>query len=242
MTKSRFSKVLCMIVTLAVLIGAGFETHGRLDRGRINDFHEAVEHQYRTVIAPKLENLGPNDEWEGDQLPVTPEAIALLRPNFIFERRYNNGRVGFTVLMSQTRDARDMLGHYPPICYTGQGWRLTRQVEQPKDRWVVDDVSIAVMEYDFRRSYEFSVDEEEVQTYLVVRNFMILPDRNSVWDMDLVDKHQEDFRKRGYGAAQVQIVFYGETTTMGFRDDITTMLITTLEPLLKTILNGVVIE
>ena len=242
MTRTRMSQGLCLIVTAAVLIGAGLETYGRIDRPGINAFHDRVDAQFNSEIVPAMANLGPDGEWEGHAVEPTPAAIKLLRPTFMFQRQYvhrDDPRKGFMVLMNQSRNARYMLGHYPPVCYRGQGWKLSNP-DEPAKVWAIGDLTINAMEYHFRRDYEFTTEDQETNTYLIVRNFMMLPDNRTVWRMEDVDKYQEDYRKRGYGAAQMQVVFYGDDTTQEFRDEVTTMVVLTLEPLIQTILHGVV--
>src|SRR4051812_34674083 len=66
-------------------------------------------------------------EWEGQDGKLPQEAIALLRPNFYLSRSYfnmHNDRVSFYFI--EVEDTRDMMGHYPPNCYPGNGWELIR--------------------------------------------------------------------------------------------------------------------
>lgn len=239
MNRSRISKIVCVVAAMAMLTGAGIETYGRVNRPRIRDFHTRVRNQYEQDIRAAIADLGPNGEWKGRENRVAPEAIALLKPNVIFQRQYISEarRKSFSLLLTQTRDARDMLGHYPPVCYAGQGWSEQMSLNRTHV-WRVGDLVINGKEYAFRRDYEFSVEEDQAN-FLVVRNFLMLPDDQTVWDMRKVNKYQEDYRKRGYGAAQVQIVFYGDDTSPEFRDEVTTMVIEALSPMIKTILDGV---
>src|SRR2546423_7112207 len=88
--------------------------------------------------------LNPNDK--GD---VPKEAVTLLRPNVIFCRKYTNMSSGRTVtfLLVQCGDARDLVGHYPPVCYGNQGWTLRQKVARD---WEIDgDLKIFGMEYEF---------------------------------------------------------------------------------------------
>lgn len=135
--------------------------------------------------------------WIGEETPVPQSAVALLHPNVIISRRYTNfvtGRAaGF--LLTQCADARDMAGHFPPICYPNQGWILQRSEGR---HWNVGDLPIDGMEYHFLRSPDSPAG-------IVVRNFMILPDGTIAPDMDSV-RQSTSVRRRFYGAGQVQVI------------------------------------
>ncbi len=67
--------------------------------------------------------------WTGKDDDIPPAAQKLLRPNAILSRTYidtqpsaRGPRVA-SLLIVQCRDSRDMVGHYPPICYRAQGAR-----------------------------------------------------------------------------------------------------------------------
>jgi hypothetical protein len=79
--------------------------------------------QRRTEIRQTMERLPffVGDRWVGEDLLalLAPEAQELLRPNAIFNRRYEQGRQRWVhVLIVHCSDARDMIGHYPPVCGT----------------------------------------------------------------------------------------------------------------------------
>lgn len=135
--------------------------------------------------------------WIGEETPVPQSAITLLHPNVIISRRYTNFATGRTAsfLLTQCADARDMAGHYPPICYPNQGW-IKERVKAC--HWTVDGLGIDGMEYHFLRS-------PESPSGIIVRNFMILPDGTIAPDMDSIRK-STSVRRRFYGAGQVQVI------------------------------------
>jgi len=93
----------------------------RVDPHEADEFHRAAA----IAVAGIPVRIG---SWNGTDYPLPPSAIELLRPNATLNRVYTNnmGReVGF--LLVQCRDSRDMLGHYPPICYKGQGWEVPEE-------------------------------------------------------------------------------------------------------------------
>ena len=67
--------------------------------------------------------------WEGVNIPLPQEAVALLHPSAYLSRQYtevtSGDRVAFLVI--EAEDARDMMGHYPPNCYPAFGDTLSYQ-------------------------------------------------------------------------------------------------------------------
>jgi hypothetical protein len=138
--------------------------------------------------------------WLGAETPVPAAAIQILHPNVIISRRYVNLSTGSGVsfLLVQVRDARDILGHYPPVCYAGQGW--TRDASQPVD-WQLDDQEI------HGTRYLFSSERSDRRSEIVVDNALFLPDGTTCRDMDGVDASARNNRLKFFGAAQVQVVY-----------------------------------
>lgn len=138
--------------------------------------------------------------WEGTDVPVPTSAQALLKPNALLSRAYVNKSTNeqASLVVVQCRDTRDMAGHYPPVCYPGQGWA------ESADRRLVqlrlDHRLIGATRYQFKRS---AFDAERT---LVVYNFFALPGRGLPTDMDAIRRGAADYAGRPFGAAQVQIV------------------------------------
>jgi hypothetical protein len=148
--------------------------------------------------------------WTGkdDDIPVA--AQKLLRPNAILSRTYSdNDPSGVrtrhreaSLLIVQCRDSRDMVGHFPPICYRAHGMTLDEKYSGPRD-WQVKDLTIPGYEYQFTQLFQG-------QTFrTTVYNFLIVPGRGIVRDMKGVEQAAEDYQERYYGAAQFQVVFHG---------------------------------
>lgn len=142
------------------------------------------------------------DRWLGIDAPVPQSAITMLKPNFIISRHYHELGQGrqVSLLVVQCKDSRDILGHYPPVCYVSQGW--TVQSAKPRD-WVVDGETIRGMRY------VFVSDPERTNRELTLDNFMVLPNGQTARDMDEVGRTAQDSRLKHFGAAQVQIVYNG---------------------------------
>jgi EpsI family protein len=132
--------------------------------------------------------------WEGTEIPIPPSAQALLKPNAILSRQYADHASGeqVSLVLVQCRDTRDMAGHYPPICYPGQGWAQD-------DPGQVVDRTIRAMRYEFQRH---TFDQERT---LVVYNFFAVPGQGMPIDMDAIRRAASDYTARPFGAAQVQV-------------------------------------
>ena len=139
-------------------------------------------------------------DWVGTDVPVPQAAAALLKPNVLMNRYYRNRVTGRRVsfLLVQCGDARDLLGHYPPVCYPGNGWLSV--AHEPRD-WRVGGTTITGTQYEFARS---TFDRS---SSIVIYNFMVLPDGTVGRDMDSVNRSAQDYRRKFFGAAQVQVVF-----------------------------------
>ena len=169
--------------------------------------------------------------WMGQDIPVTAGAVALLHPNLIISRQFTDVATNQVVnlLVVQCRDARDMLGHYPPVCYVGHGWT---PVTSEARTWQVDGMKIEGM------SYEFSRTRLQGVAHVVVYDFMLLPEGRTCRDMDSVDAAARGARSRFFGAAQVQIEF-DASALADERDQVFAELLAASKPLLDQIRSGV---
>ena len=171
-------------------------------------------------------------DWKGTDEPVPPAAVALLKPNVILSRRYVNETAGRRVdlLIVHCRDARDIAGHYPPICYPSHGWQ---EVSREMGDWTIDDQHVGATVYRFGR------DVAGQPVRVVVVNLIVLPDGTMARDMQAVRAQAADYRSHFYGAAQVQFVF---PATVGNDDREQTVqeLLELIRPVLAAVGQGVV--
>ncbi len=142
-------------------------------------------------------------EWIGQDVPVPTSAVEMLRANVVLSRRYRHVTTGqqAMLVLVQCSDARDLLGHYPPVCYPSHGWTTIHTEER---QWQVGHLNITGMEYQFTR------EELERVEPLVVQNFMVLPGGGTSPSMAAVDQLAQDQQRKFYGAAQVQLVCSGD--------------------------------
>ena len=162
-------------------------------------FEGAVDHHAR--VRQAIESIPYHiDGWVGTDVPPRPAAVRMLRPNVIVQRSYRNliSNRRVTLLLVHCTDARDLLGHYPPVCYVAHGWT---QLDASRKEWLIDGLSIEGMQYTFGRERIGQVER------LALINFMVLPDGQLVPDMVGVNRLAQHGRQKHYGAAQFQIVF-----------------------------------
>jgi len=168
----------------------------------------------------------------GTDIAPTPAAVRLLKPNRIFERKYTDPatRANASLLVVHCADVRDMLGHYPPICYPAHGWVVETAVTK--------EVSIGgkprtVGEYNFFHS------GNGVERRMTVLVFFVVPGGEVpiVADMDALERAARSPAAAGRGAAQIQIVrFY---SAGGEQPDLdTNPLFEAIAPVIDTIVRG----
>jgi len=215
------------IITIGLLIGMVREQRTYLSEADFEPYHQRAGIAIDAV--PYKFGL-----WMGRDEQVVREAQRLLRPNRIVQRRYIDvGSVGqaertVSLLIVQCKRSGDMVGHYPRNCYRAIGNEMTEAI--PRD-WSVGGISLPIMEYHFKRV-------ENGQSYwTIVYNFMIVPGRGIVRDMEGVKAAAEDYQQRYYGAAQFQLVFHAPLKQAD-RDDIFNLFLRELVPTIKTLNSG----
>lgn len=154
---------------------------------------------FKKVVAAAAATPTSFGPWVSLDVPIPPAAITMLRPNLTISRRYTNLQTGqqATLLLVQCSDARDLLGHYPPVCYVAHGYR---SVAASSRDWQVEGLALQGM------IYTFASNRPEDQSSMIIYDFMILPDGRTSRDMDGIYATARDPRKRQLGAAQLQIL------------------------------------
>lgn len=196
---------------------------------------EADFEPYHARAAAAIDAVPPSiGSWVGKPVPVVKEAQRLLKPNRILSRVYmdvgNVEQVERTVnlMIVQCKRSGDMVGHYPRNCYRSIGNEMT--MAAPRE-WKVDGLTVPITEYHFRRT-------ENRRTYwTIVYNFMIVPGRGIVRDMEGVKAAAEDYQQRYYGAAQFQLVFHANLP-QAERDEIFSLFLRELVPTIRTLNSG----
>jgi len=218
------STYLAPAFVIALLFGIAAEKNWfHLPGENPEPYHERV----RLVADQTPYQIG---DWVGTDVEVPQGAVNLLRPNVLLSRRFRNLRTGqhVSMLLVQCEDARDLLGHYPPVCYPASGW--TMRSAKSKD-WSIGGLMIHGMEYEFSRS------GLERSSRMLIDNFMLLPDGTVARDMDSIHSVAQDNRRKNYGAAQIQVVFDVSTSSVE-RDKIFQTFIKANMAIIETIVSG----
>lgn len=213
------------VLTLVVLGGLTVERFCRPDIEDAVQYHQQVS----LAISRVPYQIG---DWSGTDVDVPPAAIRLLHPNAILSRRYDNLATNQSValLIVHCRDARDIAGHYPPVCYPANGW--VQRYLHPMHLQVTPERSIDGAEYEFAMWLPASL------RIMRVVNVLVLPDGTTTHDMKHVREAAADYRTHFFGAGQIQLAFAEHLRTQQ-REEILRTFIKALEPVLAAIESGV---
>ncbi|TVQ61642.1 MAG: exosortase-associated EpsI family protein [Phycisphaerales bacterium] len=218
---------LALLALLGVLLIGGFQP--RQIAGTDAYFLEV-----KTEIEAMPYRIG---RWIGQDAEVQEAATMLLRPNKILQRRYVDPvtQQAVSVLVVHCGDARDMNGHYPPVCYPAHGWLMQRraQASVPVGRSL-----LPAMRYEFTRPEE--VGGSLNRDGMVVANLFVLPGLGGevVLDMSAVERVARSAERSGLGAAQVQVITPASMPD-DERDEVHRAFFSALEPVIRTIRAGV---
>jgi hypothetical protein len=153
--------------------------------------------------------------WAGRDAVVPEAAVRLLRPNAMISRRFTNLERGLTIdfTIVHCGDARDMLGHYPPVCYPSAGWvaddsfnatsssRAAPAGDTSIASLVVAGQTVDVHHYRFSRIRDYG-ETVRVQIF----NFFVLPSGQITYDIGDVSRRTNWLGASVHGVAQVQLL------------------------------------
>jgi len=140
-------------------------------------------------------------DWIGEDEAVPREAQKLLRPNATLSRRYRRpGGTWLHLLVVHCSDARDMIGHYPPVCYPSSGW-VAVPLPEPDVELVIEEQRVPVRTYMFRRVREHGTEET-----IRVFNAFVLPDGTVTRTIGDINRQAERRAVSAQGVAQMQII------------------------------------
>ncbi len=172
--------------------------------------------------------------WYGEDQTVTAPARKLLKPNEVMQRRYTELSTGdrFSLLVVQCKNTRDMDGHYPPICYDRHGWNMIK----------ADVIELAMKDAAGKpvRATQYRFERRANQGQIMnVLGFFIIPAADSPYSpgIDTLRVASRGRSSAGMGAAQVQVITYGNFTDER-RREIIDMVISEIEPVLDLIAKG----
>lgn len=199
MPKSKASILVSPVLCLGLLGGIVAEDSTHLKPADVEPYHAhakaAIEQWPRTIA---------NGDWvtvADEELPASAEQ--LLHPNCVIQRRYESNSlrvngipVQASLLVVQCRDSRDMVGHFPPICYPASGYP---QLSDSSFTLNAGGFSISGKEYEFLRQMLPAHRQ-------AVYDFFIVPGEGFVADMSGVRSAAKNYQARYYGGAQFQVV------------------------------------
>jgi len=185
-------------VTVAALVALSLALPNRADIGT-----RGIER--KAEIAAALRAI-PHfiGRWTGpdESQALAPSAQKLLKPNGFFSRRYFSPSGEWVhLVIVHCGDARDMIGHYPPICYPSAGWTELPAPANPDRVLTVNQTPLAVREYRFR-GYLQDGREDDIRIF----NAFVLPDGTVTREIDDVNRQSERLSVAIEGVAQMQII------------------------------------
>ncbi len=185
---------LAIPLSLITLIVFGVMRSNPGDAQAIDAYHEHIAELINEIPIDV-------DGWVGQQVPLPQSATSLLNPNGIVARQYFNEDKGViaTLMIVQCRDARDMGGHYPPVCYPANGWT---------DKYD-GEVLISALGEQSLRVYGFERTAGKVEREIAIYSLFALPTGILTNSMRDVRELIANYEYRKYGAAQLQIMIQG---------------------------------
>jgi hypothetical protein len=214
------------VLSIALLGGIVLENHRHVTPADAEPYHARAKAAVNSIKY----SIG---YWTGKDDEVPPAAQQLLRPNAVLSRTYIDNGFGPTrgrhasLLIVQTRDTRDMGGHFPPICYVTHGDTMTGATARTFN---VDGISIPGYEYEFQRT------TNGVTARNTVFNFFIIPKQGFCPDMTGIRKAAENYQQRVYGAAQFQLVMSSDLSA-DERDSVFATLVGAQGSVIRTLLD-----
>lgn len=189
---------------------------------------DAYHDRVKTAVSALPYRVGV---WVGVDVDTTQEAVKLLKPNIILQRLYRDPATGrsFSLLVVHCKDTRDMVGHYPPVCYPAHGWE---RGDSHMTSFSTGGASSPAMTYEFNRVIQ------GVEKNMSIFSFFVLPDRRIVADMETLGKVAGTRAASQLGAAQVQIVG-GEALSETERKEVIDEFIRAIEPMIRVVSEGV---
>lgn len=195
-----------------------------------------VDEKYMARVAAAIDAIPYSiSGMMGTDVTPTPAAVKMLKPNRILQRQYVDPNTGqsSSLLVVHCSDVRDMLGHYPPVCYPAHGW-VVQSVKPTELQWEGRPVPARI--YDFTRS-----GGEMSQQRLTVLSFFVLPagggEQSIVADMDHLENAARRPETAGRGAAQFQVIWL-HAPDQSEQESATKSIIEAVSPAIRSVSEG----
>jgi hypothetical protein len=219
---NRAAPLATAILLVVLLAAGGVDSHRHAGveayMASVRDAIEGVPHRIGAKVGTDVEPM--------------PAAVRMLSPNKILQRRYLDPLTGtsLSLLIVHCGDVRDMLGHYPPVCYPSHGWQMGPRSAMP--------IEIAGRP-ELIMTYQMSRRDDLVEQQLTILNLFILPGQPAriAPDMNAVERLARTQAAAGLGVAQIQIVMEGSPGAEE-RERTARNVLSVLEPVVHAIGNG----
>ena len=143
-------------------------------------------------------------DWIGQDVDAQAPAIRILKPNKLLQRQYASvdGSTKFSLFMIHCTDARDMQGHYPPVCYPAHGWTIIRT---ERSDFVLGQSRVPC------KVYQLDALRQGRTLEMTILNFFAVPSQQEALaaDMSAVNRASLASSRSWMGAAQVQLIVHG---------------------------------
>lgn len=161
-----------------------------------------ADEQYLTRVSEAISGIPYRiGRWIGADVEAQAPAVRLLRPNKLLQRRYvlPDGSDSISLLVVHCSDARDMQGHYPPVCYPAHGWIIERS--SPTD-FAIGGFRVPA------KVYELTSIRQGTERRMSILNFFVVPSESQALaaDMEAVNRASAASARSGQGAAQMQLI------------------------------------
>lgn len=188
----RVTTILAPAIAVTLLAVIGLGALARPAAGDAEPYHAEV----RRATAEIPRQIG---SWTGRDNEVPRAAQRLLKPNVLLSRIYTDVDTGrdATFVFVHCKDARDMIGHFPPNCYRQIGYSLDSA--EPRT-WDVNGRKLEGMQY------RFSYAGPDGTHRIVIDNLLLLPGGAFARDMEQVTDLASDYTRHFFGAGQMQVV------------------------------------
>ncbi len=184
--------VIPAVIVLVAMLALGIE---RPRSARDDSAYLAAVYQAITDIPYRI------GAWIGVDVEAQAPAIQLLRPNKLLQRSYMtaDGASAFSLLFIHCSDARDMQGHYPPVCYPAHGWTI---VDSTRTVCALGQSAVPCV------VYRCSAVHNGEELRMTILNFFAVPSHAQALaaDMSAVNSAAASTSRSGLGAAQIQLI------------------------------------
>lgn len=204
-----------------------------------------VDDGYFTLIADEMRALPmSHGDWVGRPGTIPRSAVELLNANEAVSISFRHITSGESIelVLVHCADARDLIGHYPPVCYPAHGWKHQSTEHLALSGWAgaeqggVGPTAGAQTGQALPCSfYRFERINEGYSHRMSVLNYMVLPDGRIGASMDIVTRAASDLRQRGKGALQVQVLYRDPTMPEKRRLEIADEFLDYIQPVLSAV-------